>query len=815
MATIKYEVIGSPVRVSANCEDISVTICWTGRTIYDDDCNDQYRDERICSAITITPGDTELTGSITWNGKTVEYVIYRNCPDPAPSSCTVTCSELDVYSVPKYIKKDYSDPIDIHYQYYLTCENEETGYIGSRTKKIGVKTIGVNDLDSSKCYEFVGEGGCKEKVCVGDKVDPCDAGNRLYLSVSLSQNTIPSIKTNDEGYPVLDDGWSLIPAYACMDKDKKPTPIPEDPSDQNYVFKQKIADVTQCYDDQKNPRYKENKETHKLIPNGEGNAIPIPYFTVTVTISYKLITVDDECKKVTQNGIITRPWRIPACENGCSITAMAGGKILNRDGKIEIKKNGGNVSFSVGNNVKPSKDTHPCCFGHYIEGSVPISEIKKILEDRGKLDSDDATIYYNGLIYGKDDITYSVYVKPKTDGECQGLCEETIKYGVVKGTTKVFYETEYMSNEWVSPDLDDCSCNGLIITDDEGHKSGKYYVPFYGGRIKVTWDYVRHYTSEECEESYNYGTWDEIIMIGGCDERPKDCNTCYGHTTHDDKNEEELVSNCNCEALSIYDNTCQSCDAECCYTDTGGRCNLLFKEQLVELWDDTFKCDNGKSQLNVYRCKRCGAITPIMSDNNDCSSEAPKKCPACGFNTEMYEIEFDYSNEFVSTPYYTCSNCGASLQSPGIDENCEQIPPDKCPYCKQTWNYDETKHNSGVTSDWYNKISYEFEQDCNKPCNSKEYKQYKHLNVVLEACDSGTKTYDVDYTKSIEYVGEGCPPNEVKNLKDRISVTVEENNTGIERVLINDERITVVQKAGPCKETGDCGCSNLEITEQP
>ena len=903
MAEIKYEVIGSPVRVSANCEDISVTICWTGRTIYDDDCNDQYRDERICSAITITPGDTELTGSITWNGKTVEYVIYRNCPDPAPSSCTVTCSELDVYSVPKYIKKDYSDPIDIHYQYYLTCENEETGYIGSRTKKIGVKTIGVNDLDSSKCYEFVGEGGCKEKVCVGDKVDPCDAGNRLYLSVSLSKNSIPANKTNDDGYPVLDDDWKLIPAYDCMDADDQPTPIPDNPLppedpdyDPNYLFHQPVEDAVQCYDEQGNPRYKE--VGGELLPNEDGYAIPIPYFTLTATISYKLVTVDDECKKVTQSGIITVPWRIPACENSCLITAMVGSKIISKADYSEvtqrtnvtakISSKGGVVTFSI-DNKKPDPKLlelyYPCCFGHYVEGGIEVSKIKEILKNRGKLDSDDdITIFYNGHQYNGDKVTYRVYVNPKTDGDCEGICQETIKYGVVKGTTRVSYETEYMSNEWVSPDSDDCSCSGLIITDEEGNKSGKYYVPYYGGRIKVTWDYVRHYISDECEEMYNYGTWDEIIAIGGCDERPKDCSVCYGHVTHYDEDVTEETSDCGCGGLSVYDTTCEVCDAECCYTGNGGKCNLLFKEQLTELWNDMFKCENGRSQLNLYRCKRCGAITPIMSDNDDCTSEMPDVCPACGFDawhfrneklenlekdyqnevdtitedflkeigvesvddltqaqkndlneliaeqrekydaleaavqtdeyydTVMYEIEFDYSNEYVTTPTYECANCHAQLQSPGIGDDCEYIPPTSCPYCHHGEEGKEPLELIvGETSEWYNKVKYEFIQDCEKPCEVKERKLYDHLNIVLEACESGEMTYVVKYTETVDYIGEGCSPSEVKYGSETITVIAEENNTGIERTLINDERITVVQKPGPCKEKSECGCGGLDV----
>ena len=882
MAKITYKVIGAGsskdnrVVVSAYCDDISVTICWIGRTTYDGECDDLYRDERLCTVVTITPvtpgkSIDPIDGTYIWkpDGTTEEVSVYyrviRNCPPDIVPSCELFCDLVEAYSVPSKVPDNYKYDVDIHYKYFVTCEGwvcQDCGYsskteftkctkcgsenildyVGSRKKNIGVKSVPLSKFNEggNKCYTFKTAEGCETQICIGDREDPCSAGTDLYISVSLSKTVIPPNLSDEEGNPVFDDDWKILPSYECFDDQGNPVPITDNPEESqcHAVDGEMVEGVLKKY-----PRYDENNN-------------PIPYYTVYVSIVYKLVETDENCNKITETGMLKYPWHIPPCKNGCVITGKAGGRVIlestSEGTKGRVSNKGGEIEFSIGTQ-KPTKETHPCCFDRTITGSTSIIDIKNELKSRGKIGNvgDIKSVYYNGVKTTSDNISYTVKMLAKKDGECAGVCRQTDKYGVVSGTTKVYYETQYMSNKWVSEDApirkwvcddcgysseteftecpecdsknitvqESCGCNALSLYDEEtGYVDSPYSVPFYGGRIKVEWDYVRHSVSDECDEYYTYGTWDEIIMIGGCDERPTDCNVCNGHGS----SQGEPVEGCDCDALQIFDTECKVCDAECCYDDFGGKCSLLFKEQFPEFWDDMLMCNNGKSKLTIYKCKHCGALTPVMSDADDCEPPVPvdengrQWCPSCERVEEgiLEPIVFDMRHEYVETPTYECANCHAKLQSPGMSTNCEYELPTSCPFCHCG---EEGKPPleliTGKEGEWYNKVRYEFKQDCNKICDYKRYVIYDHLTPDPIPCEGGSYSFEVSYTATTEFIGEGCPQNQTVVEKETIDVVVEQNPGAYDRTIIDDERITLIQQA--CEEdTSICGCYFLTIEEK-
>lgn len=269
------------------------------------------------------------------------------------------------------------------------------------------------------------------------------------------------------------------------------------------------------------------------------NTVPATGATVMVTISYIKTVTDKDCNKKKTSGYWIKSWPV-TCER------------------------------------TSDTDTH-CCQDHYVTGTVDIDTIKAKV-------GNDAEIYYNGAKVTSD-IEFSILQKAKRDGYCENTCYEKTTYCVDKNTVKVYYETKYLSNEWViegGTTSDKCDCTPLELcaeVDSENKctkwENGSYSVPFTGGRIKVTWDYTAHTKTENCNEYDTKGTWEEIIVIGGCDERPVDCKAEYntivtdseGHTAH-------------------YDDTtytdCSICDSECCYNYDGKgscKCVILFKEQ--------------------------------------------------------------------------------------------------------------------------------------------------------------------------------------------------------------------------------------------
>lgn len=448
-----YEVIGAGssdtnrIITSASCEDTLVTICWIGRTIYKEECEESFDDERYCETLTITPSSGDIISSTTWNEQPVYYTIKRECPEPPEPSCKMECSEFSVYPVPKYITDD-DENVEIHYQYYLTdiCDKDkETESIKSRVRKTGVETKKISEF-----FECDEDGKCIGEYQIGD-YNTCSGDVTVF-------KTEPTACTT-----------------SCR------------------------ADITITF-------------SQKVIPSTGA--------TINVIVSFKKTMTDDECHKTTKTGSFILPWEIPECE-----------------------KSG-------------DEDFH-CCEDHYLTDSIKLEDLKS----KGKLT--DCNIYYNGKPVTTG-ITYSVLQKAKYTDECEHYCVPETTYCADQNSVRVCYETSYGSDEWVceGEGSDTCDCNGLKIEGSAGSMS----VPFTGGRIKVTWNYTGETTTPDCSKYTTSGTWEEIILVGGCDERPIDCSDEYkGEDGHED--------------------TCEICDAECCYNYDGEgncRCVIYFKKRASE-----------------------------------------------------------------------------------------------------------------------------------------------------------------------------------------------------------------------------------------
>lgn len=394
------------------------------------------------------------------------------------------------------------------------------------------------------------------------------------------------------------------------------------------------------------------------------NVVPASGATIQVIVSFKKTVTDENCKKKVTTGSFSDSWPVSGC-------ASSG-----------------------------ETDKH-CCKDHYVEGHIPIATIR----ERAKLG--DCELRYDGE-QTADNFYYKVLQRGKTTEECEGYCEEKTTYCVDQSTVKVCYEKRYLSNEWVceGDPSTDCDCTALSI---EG-VNGAYAVPFTGGRIKVTWQYSAHTTTETCNEYDTSGrTWEEIITIGGCDERPIDCKPEYNKVVVDEEGH-----------TAIYDDTtykdCEICDSECCYNYDGKgtcKCVILFKEQT----------------------------------------------PGCT----------------------TCESCDV---------------------------YDEEEQRV-IT---YNKIRYEFVQDCTTICNYDKNTQFEQQVVEVDKCFTGDTAATVPFTSTTEYYGVGCPAPQYNSGSVPVTVNIPTvNNSNREKVAYEDEMIKVVQKAGPCEIPTYCDCDVLTL----
>ena len=394
-----------------------------------------------------------------------------------------------------------------------------------------------------------------------------------------------------------------------------------------------------------------------------------------ITFTYKKVVTDDECRKRTTNGMYIYDDTIVIDIPECS--------------------------------AKNDTDFH-CCHDHYVDMDIPVSALSEHL--------DVCDIYYNGdKIDSGGTIQYRILQKAKTSGECSGVCEERTTYCVDSGSVKVCYEDGYLTNKWLcsGDTTSGCDCTSLSISGFNGY----YAVPYTGGRIKVTWDYSAHTITPNCTEfDVTGGTWEEIITIGGCDERPISCDTKYNKIIYHDEQDRPVEVH--------YDDTtyenCEICDSECCYNYDGSgtcKCVILFKEQ---------------------------------------------------------------------TP--GCTTCDSAM----------------------TWDSEEERNIV------YNKIRYEFVQDCNAPCDYHTVTVYSAQTYTIKECDysGGIITAKVPYSSTTEYTGMGCPPTETKTGTVDVSVKIPKtkNSSHMDKVIYEDDMLRIVQKSGStCVESGSCDCDDLVI----
>ena len=501
MAEIKYSVIGAgssennPVTVFAGCDDTSVLICWTGRKSCKELCNTYYTDSQYCDTVAIEP----TTGELVWkpeDGKEIKvyYKIIKDCPAPSPSSCDYSCSNFSVYTVPRTIEINSLDSsIEIHYQYILTCENNNCN----------CDSLIISDDDSRGDVHEVTDGDY-----VGSRENYSKTITKKISELTPQGNPLTAytytIDKKDIGY----DGCSGT-AKVYVSSDGKCTPGT-------------TAEIS----------FSSNPEVVPGLPSSGTN--------VTVFIHFKKITIDEECNEKVVTGVGKIPWLVK-CKSGasdCDCNALTIGGSSTNTNQGEISNNGSN------------NDRYRCCQDHMESSAFTLNQIRSAIGV-----GDDVKIYYNGAEVSSDGVTFSILQKGKHTEECSGTCEEKTTYCVDSSSVKVLYETVYNSNDWT--------------------ESGT--VPSTGGRIKVTWTYSSHTLTDRCTEYDTSGkTWEEIIVIGGCDERPTDCKPEYNKVSAYSQSQGAIVE-------EEYDNMtygdCEICDSECCYDDNGGKCVILFKEQ--------------------------------------------------------------------------------------------------------------------------------------------------------------------------------------------------------------------------------------------
>ncbi len=690
MAT--YSIVGAggsssnPIHVFVGCDDTVTEVCWTARISRLDNCNvEMYRDEMICQTA------STYTNQLTWtapNGQvlTVHYEIHRPPHEechPTPPGCLSACTNLTAYAVPGSVEEGSTDEIKVYYEYLLECYGIKNGVVTGLTLSDFTPEGDLYKYTYTTSEESITT-QCSTDVYVHKKGgDDCTEGCVADISITFSKNVVPA-------------SGATIQVIVSFKKTV---------TDENC--KKKITTGSFTKDWPVECKTGKEKETPIVVTYdvSEDGVVPL----------YKCSNIFDKMS-VDDGNWIPAVNQYNLAKGGHSVSYTITGNTIPKIYELKEKC----FTFGEEDKSKPINISYYCCKDHYIEGSISIAEIR----ERAKLG--DCEIRYGGKQTASD-LYYSVLQKARTTDECEGYCEEKTTYCVDQSSVKVCYEKRYLSDEWVceGDPSTDCDCTALSVDG----VNGTYSVPFTGGRIKVTWRYSAHTKTETCAEYDTLGnTWEEIITIGGCDERPEripDCpeesKDCCSESVHN----KVIVGydESTTPPTPIYEKyddatykDCEICDSECCYNYDGKgtcKCVILFKEQT----------------------------------------------PGCT----------------------TCDSCDV---------------------------YDEEEQRV-IT---YNKIRYEFVQDCTTICNYDKNTQFEQQPVPVDKCFTGETGATVPFTSTTEYYGAGCPAPQYETGSVPVTVNIPTvNNSNREKVAYEDEMIKVIQAAGPCEVPTYCDCDALTL----
>lgn len=190
----EYKVIGAgsssdnPIIGNLGCES-STTICWIGRTIYNDGCRERFIDDMYCSAV------TEDKEDVKWNELDVHYNLIEDCPQPSSRECSVFCSELTAYPVPLYVPENYEHDIIIYYSYVKTCKDDYENIISRDTISSTVAVPLTSFVDNQYTLDI--ENGCTSTTVSIKPVElSCDCivldGCNIEVETSFNPKEVPS-----------------------------------------------------------------------------------------------------------------------------------------------------------------------------------------------------------------------------------------------------------------------------------------------------------------------------------------------------------------------------------------------------------------------------------------------------------------------------------------------------------------------------------------------------------------------------------------------------------------------------------------------
>ena len=542
MATVRYRVKDTQIRVNVSAKDTSASICWIGITETEEACWSGSDESCYCESVYIGENtdcnnNKHYSGTFEWHGITIHYYITQaHAEDCHGCGTKITyCDIIDYYTDPYYVDYDTTS-VTVYYNYWYTQEDDCNI---TRERMNGSTSV---DIDPSSIT--------------------CDNPNR-ELDVPFR------------------DGCGASHVAKC------------------YVQKPSI-----CCDEPNKVCYAINNIVYSpsIVPSSGAN--------VSYYFDYKKREIVDCVEKITF-GRYEGTWKIEVCDN-------------------------------------PQRTAPQRCCRDHIERRA----LSAITHD---WDGDDKVLCSGGLVKGTE-LSIIQTKNPSYTGDCSNVCEQDTGYCVTLTSITTSYKNA--NDEWIPW--------GQWASNSSNWRwlDSNYKLPYFGGDIKVTWEYSAYTVYDDCTTGATSGNkWEDILDIlpysGDCYDNTKnqcgiisitseDANKCNGGVTKFSFTTNEVIENdyvTHPVSYTFKKAPCDVVDKAKFPSNIAALCDcnkftIKYKQKKTICNDDCGRCVNNTSGHSLAT----GATTITDTFNTSCDIrvvDKPYWIPSVTINrnTITYKIE--------------------------------------------------------------------------------------------------------------------------------------------------------------------------------
>ena len=392
-------------------------------------------------------------------------------------------------------------------------------------------------------------------------------------------------------------------------------------------------------------------EINEIIYNP--TSVPSSGGLVDFSFDYKRIEVDENCETKETYGTYFGQWNVPPCEGDeCCYPKP----------------------------VQSAFTWFDICGRGDVSGCNIISDSEYDNGDLVYISSSGTEITFSSTTLNDKNTVYLSIMRDKSvSADCEVHCDFDTVYCVDKNTVKAEYY-DYETGQW------------------SGFTDGDYVYPYYGGRLRVSWEYYIITIYEDCTAGISKGNkYTDLLTIdenNNCEDHKDYCDITLSMTQTKGKNGVVCAKSGDTLNISVIGEV----DTECSLKVLGSNCVPYDGGSVV--MKGTHSSES--KSTSTRSLSRGNDTTTTSNDSKECKIAASHNC--VGYDggeiiigpVSIYEIPYVFKKGLCDLPP---SQLNAVLHS--IPDNI--LPDDICP-------------SEGDKCNEFTVTYYQFKKDCNPDC---------------------------------------------------------------------------------------------------